>query len=148
MRIVIAALALSAWDLSLDPRMVQDGNWIWHDGGAYFGVPLSNFVGWVVTALLVYLVWTFLEIRDWRLEIRRDQSQISNLQSLSTLPVWAYIFVWLGESIANVLFWAGPGVGLCVFVGMGVFAVPALKQLVQPKLCQSFAHSLPQAADK
>ncbi len=124
----LSALALTTWDLSLDPRMVQDGNWIWHDGGIYFGVPLSNYFGWVVTALLVYLVWGVLEIRDWRLEIRGDQSPLPNLQS--HLPVLAYIFVWLGESIANVLFWAGPGVGLCVFVGMGLFAIPALRKLL------------------
>ena len=134
LRILLSALALTAWDLSLDPRMVQDGNWIWHDGGVYFGVPLSNYWGWVVTAALVYAVWSLVEIRDWRLrpelveglEIEHHQSPITIHHAL---PVWAYIFVWLGESMANVLFWAGPWVGLCVFVGMGLFAIPTLTQL-------------------
>jgi putative membrane protein len=130
----LSALAVTAWDLSLDPRMVQDGNWIWRDGGFYFGVPLSNYVGWVVTAGLVYAVWWLVEIGDWRLEIDFDESPVSNLQS--HLPVWAYIIVWLGESVANVLFWAGPWVGLCVFVGMGVFAVPTLRRLVRPMQAQ------------
>jgi putative membrane protein len=145
-RITLASLALTAWDLSLDPRMVQDGNWIWREGGIYFGVPLSNYLGWVLTAGLVYGVWTAIEIGDWRLEISPDQSPISNLQSL--LPIWAYIFVWLGESVANVLFWAGPAVGLCVFVGMGVFAGFALRQLVQPMQAWWLSRSLPQAAEQ
>ena len=28
--------------------------WIWHDGGAHFGVPLSNYIGWLLTAWLLY----------------------------------------------------------------------------------------------
>ena len=126
LRITLSALALTAWDLSLDPRMVQDGNWVWQGGGAYFGVPLSNYMGWVVTALGVYFVWGRLEIGYWQLAIKPTRYPIANSQYLA---VWAYIVVWLGESVANVLFWAGPWVGLCVFVGMGLFALPALLKL-------------------
>ena len=28
--------------------------WVWHDGGAYFGVPVSNFLGWHLTVYLIY----------------------------------------------------------------------------------------------
>ncbi len=61
LRVLVAALAMTAWDLSLDPRMVADGAWVWHDGGAYFGIPLTNFLGWVVTAAMIYAVWLWLE---------------------------------------------------------------------------------------
>jgi hypothetical protein len=37
--------------------------------------------------------------------------------------------VWLGEAIANAIFWAGPLVGLCVFVGMGIFVALAAWRL-------------------
>jgi putative membrane protein len=148
-RITLASLALTAWDLSLDPRMVQDGNWVWHDGGFYFGVPLSNYVGWVVTAGLVYGGWGIVDLRMTNDERRLITSSfVIRHSSFANLPVWAYIFVWLGESVANVLFWAGPGVGLCVFVGMGVFAVPALRRLVLPTRAQWPARSPPQAAEQ
>ncbi len=122
-RIVLPALAVTAWDLSLDPRMVQDGFWVWPEGGFYFGIPLSNYVGWFVTAALVYFVWHWLD--------GATPTQISRHPSrqLALLPVLAYIAVWLGESVANAVFWAGPLVGLIVFVGMGVFAWPGLRRL-------------------
>ena len=28
--------------------------WIWLQGGAYFGVPLSNFAGWYITVYIFY----------------------------------------------------------------------------------------------
>jgi uncharacterized membrane protein len=28
--------------------------WIWHDGGAHFGVPLTNYAGWLLTSWLFY----------------------------------------------------------------------------------------------
>src|SRR6185503_15801387 len=47
--ILIASLAgaaiMVAWDVSMDPlQSTAAGDWIWRDGGAYFGVPLSNYV--------------------------------------------------------------------------------------------------------
>jgi hypothetical protein len=29
-------------------------SWRWHDGGAYYGVPLANFFGWYLTVYLIY----------------------------------------------------------------------------------------------
>ena len=29
--------------------------WVWHHGGAMFGVPLSNYLGWLLTSWLFYL---------------------------------------------------------------------------------------------
>ena len=31
--------------------------WIWHEGGGYFGVPISNFFGWFLTAYAYYLAF-------------------------------------------------------------------------------------------
>lgn len=28
--------------------------WVWENGGAYFGVPVSNFLGWYLTNYLIY----------------------------------------------------------------------------------------------
>jgi uncharacterized membrane protein len=47
---VIASFIMVSWDLTIDPMMSTiTGNWIWHHGGSYFGVPLVNFLGWFLT---------------------------------------------------------------------------------------------------
>jgi putative membrane protein len=52
-RCLAGALALTAWDLFLDPQMLRLGLWRWADEGPYRGVPISNFAGWLVVSLLV-----------------------------------------------------------------------------------------------
>jgi putative membrane protein len=55
---LLASLIMVAWDLSMDPDWsTLDHVWIWPHGGAYFGVPLSNFFGWFLTAYLFYLAF-------------------------------------------------------------------------------------------
>ena len=50
-----AAFVMVAWDLSMDPvwSNLVDA-WRWHEGGAWFGVPVSNFFGWYLTVWLIY----------------------------------------------------------------------------------------------
>lgn len=36
-------------DLILDPGAVELGFWAWEDGGIYYGVPVQNFLGWVLS---------------------------------------------------------------------------------------------------
>lgn len=47
---------LVVWDLVLDPAMAHEDLpikfWEWSDTGPYFGMPLINFVGWALTALI------------------------------------------------------------------------------------------------
>ena len=55
----VGALAMTAWDLVMDPFMVSAGYWVWEVPGPYFGVPLQNYWGWwltVFTSLALYLL--------------------------------------------------------------------------------------------
>jgi uncharacterized membrane protein len=44
------------WDLVLDPAMAHDDQpikfWTWQVDGAYFGMPVQNYIGWAFTAAL------------------------------------------------------------------------------------------------
>ena len=42
-------LLLVLADLTLDPGAVAQGFWRYDAGGAYYGVPLSNFLGWAIS---------------------------------------------------------------------------------------------------
>ena len=50
-RIPLGAALLTAWDLFLDPQMVGEGYWKWARKGLYRGIPVSNYLGWLVTSL-------------------------------------------------------------------------------------------------
>jgi putative membrane protein len=52
---IVAAFVMTQWDVVMDPPLTTISKaWIWHDGGAHFGVPLSNYFGWLLTAWLFY----------------------------------------------------------------------------------------------
>jgi uncharacterized membrane protein len=52
---IIAAFAMTEWDLVMDPpESTISHAWIWHNGGPDFGVPLSNYVGWFLTSWLFF----------------------------------------------------------------------------------------------
>jgi uncharacterized membrane protein len=56
---LLASLIMVAWDLAMDPAWsTLDRAWIWRDGGSYFGVPLSNFLGWFLTSYCYYQAFT------------------------------------------------------------------------------------------
>src|SRR4029077_6601566 len=52
---LVAGLIMVAWDFSMEPvwSTVLHG-WIWVEGGAYFGVPVSNFLGWYLTVYVIF----------------------------------------------------------------------------------------------
>jgi putative membrane protein len=50
---VFAALLTTATDLVIDPLAANRlGYWKWEEAGVYYGVPLVNFAGWFLTALV------------------------------------------------------------------------------------------------
>jgi uncharacterized membrane protein len=52
---VVAAFVMTQWDVVMDPPEATISKaWIWHDGGAHFGVPVSNYLGWLLTSWLFY----------------------------------------------------------------------------------------------
>jgi uncharacterized membrane protein len=112
-RVAIAAGALTAWDVFLDPRMVREGYWTWPRGGRYEGVPASNFLGWLVTATAVFCVFAIADGDD---DPARDGDGALAL----------YAWTWAGETVANAALWRRPRVAVAGGVAMGAFAVPAL----------------------
>jgi putative membrane protein len=54
----VASFIMVAWDLAQDPiwATVLHG-WLWRDGGSWFGVPISNYLGWYGTVFTIYLLF-------------------------------------------------------------------------------------------
>lgn len=107
---LIGAAAFTAWDLYLDPQFVRWDFWRWEKRGFYEGIPASNFAGWFVWAFLISLVASPLAL------------------PLAPLVV-VYALTWLMQAGGQLLFWRMPVPALVGFVGMGIFAIPALLRL-------------------
>jgi uncharacterized membrane protein len=127
--ILIAALALTAWDVFLDPQMVRSGLWTWARQGEYVGIPLENYLGWLLTALILFAAFSRF------VKFPSD----SRLTWFVVLPVLSYTWTWFGSSIVNVFWWGQPVVGLAGLIAMGLFAVPALKLLLESPLFSTFS---------
>lgn len=58
---VIASLAMVAMDLAFDPFLTLKGHlWVWQTRGPYYGVPVTNFVGWFVVSMTFYYAYGVL----------------------------------------------------------------------------------------
>jgi len=64
---IVAAFVMTQWDLVMDaPNSTIAKVWIWHDGGGVFGVPLSNYFGWLLTSWLFFQAFAFYLRRSAR----------------------------------------------------------------------------------
>ncbi len=60
---LVAAWALACWDLLADPLLVHAGQWTWKQPGAYFGIPVQNYLGWLLTGWVVFVGWGWPRVR-------------------------------------------------------------------------------------
>jgi uncharacterized membrane protein len=56
----VGALAMTAWDVAMDPVMVAGGHWVWDQPGGFFGIPLQNYWGWWLTMFVAFLLFLWL----------------------------------------------------------------------------------------
>lgn len=55
---ILAAVLMTAWDFAQDPVWSTLLHaWRWRDGGLWFGVPLTNYAGWLLTVFLIYFAF-------------------------------------------------------------------------------------------
>ncbi len=112
-RIVATAVIATAFDLVLDPGAVRLGFWKYADSSGFYGVPLSNFVGWLVTgSLAAILIEVFL----------------SKVKPLLRAPVqlasssFLIVFFWTAISAFGAMLWPAV-IGIVIVLGFAVFWV-------------------------
>lgn len=111
--IALGALLLTAWDLVLDPAMSQTALpfWYWHQAGPFFGMPYTNFVGWMGTGAVFMSVTALL----WRQPVILERSQLN-------FPLIVYL--------SNFAFATGLSLGagfiLPVFLGLVIGVIPTV----------------------
>jgi putative membrane protein len=102
-RRTLAALAVVlVVDFVLDPAAVGLGFWAYDGGGFYYGVPLSNFAGWVLSGLIaVSLVeWSF-DRESLSLRLRNCEFALDDFVSFVVL--WGAMNVYFQNWVAVAL---------------------------------------------
>lgn len=92
--VLFTAFLLMCVDLVLDPVFVHLGIWVWISPGIYYGVPISNFIGWFFTGLITVLV--LVALLHWR---RKEPEYPPNFIAVSlilTLAFWSGYALWAG----------------------------------------------------
>ncbi len=83
---VVAAFTLTQWDVVMDPANATIGRaWAWFESGGYFGVPLSNFVGWFLTTWLFFQGFALFAYRG-----RARHRRMCRSQAFLAVPVLFY----------------------------------------------------------
>lgn len=103
---VLASLFNLAVDLVIDPAAVHIGFWSYNMGGFFFGVPLSNFIGWIVTGCLYAGLFYFIA----------GEKSLPLPSGVSVSLLWILCF-WVGYLLLNSLYVPGLiGVALVLYL--------------------------------
>jgi putative membrane protein len=76
----IAGLAAMNLDMILDPYAVSIGAWTWINGGPYYNIPISNFIGWfsvVFSCTLIFRASGLYTKRTQNLKEPRINNQVN-----------------------------------------------------------------------
>jgi len=114
-RVLAGAVALTAWDLFLDPQMLQAGAWHWDHPGPYHGVPLTNFAGWLLVSVLLMVLF---EAALGPKRRRRDRGLLATYTVLGVMETVGFAAVFpdgravavagaVGMAVPAALAWAG-----------------------------------------
>jgi bisanhydrobacterioruberin hydratase len=94
--VALTALSAVAIDLVLDPAAVNLGLWGWENPGFYYGVPLINFFGWLVSgaigALILQAYWG-----------KHPAPKGLAYSGLAIVWFWTWTNLWLGQILPFVI---------------------------------------------
>jgi uncharacterized membrane protein len=122
----IGALATTAWDMMIDPIAVSQGWWVWVNGGSYVpyvanGVPITNFLGWLLVAFLINLAYRWVAHRG---EFSHSSPALSFYG-----PLTLYGSLFLSAFGVSLTILKRPEVALIGVVAMGPFIILTLANL-------------------
>ena len=114
---ILSAIIMTTWDFVIDPYLSGPTQqaWIWEKGGEYFGIPLHNFAGWILTTFTVYLLYRIFEKKTKPIETKITKSIV-------VLPVLAYGLM----LIANLMPGEPPELRMIGPIVMGIPIIVAL----------------------
>jgi len=114
---VLTAWSLMAWDLFLDPLMVEPGAWRWAPTSPSIpgldGIPLVNAAGWFAVGLVVGIV--LLALPSARAPVAQ--------------PAVLFLWVYVSSVVGAAFFFDDSGAAVVGGIAMGIVAIPYLWRL-------------------
>jgi len=107
--LAVVALVL-VMDVVLDPGAVALGFWLYPGGGAFYGVPLSNYAGWVLSATVAVATIDYTFDRE-ALHARLDTCVFALDDMVSFVLLWGGLNVFYGNWVPALVA-VGIGIGL------------------------------------
>jgi len=95
-RLAVVIPAVVTMDLVLDPAAVSLGFWAYDAGGVFYGVPLSNYLGWVLSAAVAVGVLDLTVDREV-LETRLAGCAFLLDDLVSFVILWGVVNAWFGN---------------------------------------------------
>ena len=95
--VFLDGLLVTSIDLLLDPIEVSRGAWQWIEGGPYFGIPLSNFLGWFIVSSLSSLLFRVYEYNNSSIFYSRDKIMTQ------LIPVAGFILLMISYIIDSLI---------------------------------------------
>ncbi len=124
------AWTLAAWDLFVDPQMVEAGYWTWDDPTPALpgipGIPLSNYAGWLGTAIVMMLAIRLISHVVGRTQALPDPGRLPADLVPAAVLTWTY----LSSVLANAVFLGRPAAAAWLAVLMGLTVLPYLRLLL------------------
>ena len=101
-RIPAVILAVIGMDLVLDPAAVSIGFWAYDGGGAYYGVPWMNYLGWALSATVAVTILDAVFDRESVLA-RLESCEFMLDDLVSFVVLWGVVNGYFGNWIPAVL---------------------------------------------
>lgn len=101
-RLPVVVVAVVGMDLALDPAAVALGFWSYDAGGLYYGVPWSNYAGWVLSATVAVVVLDRAFDRDGLLS-RLDRCGFMLDDLVSFVLLWGAVNAYFGNWVPAAL---------------------------------------------
>ncbi len=118
---IVAAFLMVFLDVVVDPLAVQGERWFlgrifyYPEGGEYFGVPLTNFAGWLLVALTILFSFSYLEKLFFKKPPPRRAPLLGPLFYWGILAFNFSITFWIGEWKLGLI---GLGLHLAVLIAL------------------------------
>ena len=95
--------------------MVHWGFWVWAAPGGYFGIPWSNFLGWLLVSAVITLL------------VRAPPVPVRPL-------LFIYTITWVLEAIGQAFFWRLPGPAAVGALAVGLFVFLAWRGVARNQM--------------